>query len=148
MQLSQAASAPVHAAAGLMSPQPSCGSGSSSNWGIPMHKVRAVVAVGGTFRPVAGTGAWEYVGDVTYKVVGIPRAATYAELQALLVSRAELDPSLSSCSIKVSLACRVLQSCLAGHSISAAVSLATQPALPNSCSFCHSKYIGSRCHCK
>jgi hypothetical protein len=66
-----------------------------------MQKVRAVVAVGGTFRPVPGTAAWEYTGDITYKVVGLPRSATYTELQALLANRAELDPSLSSSSIKV-----------------------------------------------
>lgn len=70
-----------------------------------MQKVRAVVAVGGTFRPAAGTASWEYVGDITHKVVGIPRAASYAELQALLANRSELDAGLSSVSIKVRRAC-------------------------------------------
>ncbi|WIA07913.1 hypothetical protein OEZ85_007392 [Tetradesmus obliquus] len=68
-----------------------------------MQKVRAVVAVGGTFRPAAGTASWEYVGDITHKVVGIPRAASYAELQALLANRSELDAGLSSVNIKYAL---------------------------------------------
>jgi hypothetical protein len=105
--LSQEAPARKHAAAAsLGTPQMSYES-SSSGWSIPIQKVRAVVAVGGTFRPLAGTGSWEYTGDITYKVVGIPRAATYAELQALLASRAELGAGLSSCSIKVRRACKL-----------------------------------------
>jgi hypothetical protein len=94
------------AAACLGTPQISYES-TSSGWSIPIQKVRAVVAVGGTFRPLAGTGCWEYTGDVTYKVVGIPRSATYAELQALLASRAELGAALSSCSVKVRRVCKL-----------------------------------------
>jgi hypothetical protein len=99
--LPQKAPAHAHSAtASLGMPHVSHGS-SSSGWSIPIQKVRAVVAVGGTFRALASTGSWEYSGDITYKVVGIPRSSTHAELQALLASRAELGAAASNCCVKV-----------------------------------------------